>query len=68
MSARLAKSNLTLDAVVKVEVLLRDVWDIPVMEDVFKQRFKGSYPARKTISTEFAVGETPMGLRFKLMR
>jgi hypothetical protein len=26
------------------------------MEDVFKQRFKGSYPARKTVSAEFVVG------------
>lgn len=24
------------------------------MEKVFKERFKGKYPARKTISTEFA--------------
>ncbi|MNW39979.1 hypothetical protein D3C74_170810 [compost metagenome] len=39
---------------VKIDVLLRDVWDIPVMEEVFKRRFKGNYPARKTISTEFA--------------
>ncbi|MNP08093.1 hypothetical protein D3C76_1001490 [compost metagenome] len=46
--------NLSLDDVVKIDVLLRDVWDIPVMEEVFKRRFKGNYPARKTISTEFA--------------
>ncbi|WP_234340241.1 RidA family protein [Gorillibacterium timonense] len=53
MSERLEQVNLTLDSVVKVDVLLRDVWDIPVMEKVFQQRFKGNYPARKTISTEF---------------
>lgn len=54
MSERLEKVNLTLDSVVKVDVMLRDVWDIPVMEKVFNQRFNGNYPARKTISTDFA--------------
>jgi enamine deaminase RidA (YjgF/YER057c/UK114 family) len=46
--------GLQLSDVVKVDVLLRDVWNIPIMEKVFKHRFKGKYPARKTISTEFA--------------
>lgn len=54
MSERLAQVNLTLDHVVKMDVLLKDVWNIPVMEAVFKRKFKGNYPARKTISTEFA--------------
>lgn len=54
MESRLEKVKLTLDSVVKIDVLLRDVWDIPVMEEVFKKKFKGKYPARKTISTEFA--------------
>lgn len=66
MSARLEKINLTLDAVVKVDVLLRDVWDIPVMEEVFKRRFRGKYPARKTISTEFAHHGGPNGLKFQI--
>ena len=35
-------------------VLLKDVWNIPIMEKVFKERFGGVYPARKTIQTEFA--------------
>lgn len=54
MAERLCQAGLTLDSVVKVDVLLRDVWNIPVMEKVFKRRFSGRYPARKTISTEFA--------------
>lgn len=62
MSNRLAKIGLTLDAVVRVDVLLRDVWDIPVMEEVFRKRFKGNYLARKTISTEFAHKGGPNGL------
>lgn len=66
MSERLAKVNLSLDSVVKLDVLLRDVWDIPVMEKVFKERFKGNYPARKTISTEFAHAGGPDGLKVQM--
>ena len=53
MSARLESVGLTLEAVVKVDVLMKDPWNIPIMEKVFKERFKGKYPARKTIGTEF---------------
>jgi len=66
MSTRLEKVNLTLDAVVKVDVLLRDIWDIPVMEEIFKRRFKGNYPARKTISTEFAHRGGQDGLKVQI--
>lgn len=66
MSDRLAKVNLTLDSVVKIDVMFRDVWDIPVMEEVFKRRFKGNYPARKTISTEFAHIGGPNGLKVQI--
>jgi enamine deaminase RidA (YjgF/YER057c/UK114 family) len=66
MSARLEELNLTLNAVVKLDVLLRDVWDIPVMEEVFKRRFKGNYPARKVISTEFAHQGGPNGLKVQI--
>ena len=54
MEQRLAAINLTLDDVVQVNVLMRDVWNIPIMEEVFKERFVNGYPARKTIQTEFA--------------
>lgn len=54
LSDRLNLIGLTLDAIVKVDVLMKDPWKIPVMEKVFKERFRGNYPARKTISTEFA--------------
>ena len=66
MSNRLQMANLDLDSVVKVDVLLRDVWDILVMEEVFKRRFKGNYPARKTISTEFAHRGGPDGLKAQI--
>ena len=54
MEQRLKHVDLTLDDVVQINVLMRDVWDIPIMEQVLKERFDGNYPARKTISTEFA--------------
>lgn len=54
MEQRLKIVGLTLASVVKIDVLLRDVWNIPEMEKVFKERFVHGYPARKTISTEFA--------------
>lgn len=54
MQKRLGMIDLDLDNVVQVNVLMRDVWNIPIMEKVFKDRFKGKYPARKTLSTEFA--------------
>ena len=46
--------GLSLKSVVKVDVLLRDSWDIPIMEKVFRYRFSGNFPARKTIETNFA--------------
>ena len=54
MEARLEKVGLTLESVIKVDILMKDPWNIPTMEKVFKERFEGNYPARKTISTEFA--------------
>ncbi|MBN1991960.1 MAG: RidA family protein [Anaerolineae bacterium] len=66
MAERLKMVNLTLDAVVKVDILLRDVWNIPIMEKVFKRRFKRNYPARKTISTEFAHVGGPDGLHVQI--
>lgn len=66
MSSRLLQVGLTLADVVKLDILLRDVWDIPVMEEVFKCRFHGKYPARKTISTEFAHIGGPDGLKVQI--
>ena len=54
MEHRLKLVGLGLEHVVQVNVLFRDAWNIPIMEEVFKKRFKGQYPARKTIQTEFA--------------
>lgn len=66
MENRLSQWNLTLQHVVKMDVLLRDVWNIPVMEKVFKERFCGVYPVRKTIQTEFAHTGGPEGLHVQI--
>ncbi len=66
MSERLALVGLTLDSVVKVDVLMRDPWNIPAMEKVFKERFNGKYPARKTIATEFAHQGGENGLQIQI--
>lgn len=66
MERRLKMVDLTLKHVVQVNVLLRDVWDIPIMEAVFKKRFNGKYPARKTLSTEFAHRGGPNGLKVQI--
>jgi 2-iminobutanoate/2-iminopropanoate deaminase len=66
MEARLAEVHLTLQDVVKLDILLRDAWNIPLMEKVFKERFKGAYPARKTIETNFAHVGGPDGLQVQI--
>ena len=66
MEIRLARVNLSLQDVVKLDILMRDAWNIPVMEKVFKERFKGNYPARKTIETNFAHIGGPEGLQVQI--
>ena len=66
LNDRLKSIGLTLESVVKVDCLFRDIWDIPKMEKVFKERFNGKYPARKSIQTEFAHSGGEDGLLFQL--
>ena len=54
MEERLALVGLAFENVVQMNCLFRNIWDIPVMEKVIKERFNGKYPARKSIQTEFA--------------
>ena len=65
MERRLALFGLTLDSVVHMDCLFRDVWNIPVMEKVIKERFHGHYPARKSIQTNFAHVGGENGLLFQ---
>lgn len=65
MEKRLALVDLTLENIVQMDCLFRDIWNIPVMEKVIKERFNGKYPVRKSIQTEFAhIGGT-QGLLFQ---
>ncbi len=66
MERRLALVGLTLDNVVQMDCLFRDVWNIPVMEKVIKERFNGKYPVRKSIQTEFAHKGGNGGLQFQV--
>lgn len=66
METRLKEINLDLENVVKIDVLFRDAWNIPVMEKVFKERFSGRYPARKTMQTNFAHIGGPNGLEVQI--
>lgn len=66
MESRLAEVGLTLQDVVKVDVLMRDVWNIPLMEKVFHERFQGAFPARKTVQTNFAHVGGPDGLQVQI--
>jgi enamine deaminase RidA (YjgF/YER057c/UK114 family) len=66
LNKRLASIGLTLESVVKLDCLFRDIWNIPIMEKVFKERFNGKYPARKSIQTEFAHTGGEDGLLFQL--
>ena len=66
MCRRLKIVGLSLESVVKMDVLMKDPWNIPIMEKVFKQRFNGKYPARKTISTDFAVKGGVDGLQIQI--
>ena len=66
MEERLAMVGLTLGNVVQMDCLFRDVYNIPTMEKVIKERFKGNYPARKSIETNFAHVGGSDGLHFQV--
>lgn len=66
MERRLAMVGLTLENVVQMDCLFRDIWDIPVMEKVIRERFHGKYPVRKSIQTEFAASGGKHGLLFQV--
>ena len=65
MEERLKMAGLTLENVVQMNCLFKNIRDIPVMEKVVKERFNGKYPARKSIQTEFAHMGGQNGLQFQ---
>lgn len=66
MERKLSLVGLTLENVVQMDCLFRDVWNIPTMEKVIKERFNGKYPVRKSIQTEFAHTGGEKGLQFQV--
>ncbi len=66
MEQRLKLVGLDLSHVVKVDVMMKDPWNIPAMEKVFHERFGGHLPARKTIATEFAHKGGEQGLQVQI--
>ncbi len=66
MEERLSLFGLTLENVIQMDCLFRDVWNIPVMEKVIKERFHGKFPVRKSIQTEFAHTGGEKGLLFQV--
>jgi len=66
LTDRLKIIGLTLESVVQMDALFRDVWDIPIMEKVIKEKFNGKYPVRKSIQTEFSHIGGEKGLKFQL--
>ena len=66
MERRLKMVGLTLENVVQMDCLFRDVWNIPVMERVIRERFHGKYPVRKSIQTNFAHVGGENGLLFQV--
>lgn len=66
LELRLKSIGQSLESVLKIDCLFRDIWNIPVLEKVLKERFNGKYPARKSIQTEFAHIGGEQGLLFQL--
>lgn len=66
MEQRLALVGLMLEHVVQMDCLFRDIWNIPIMEKVIRERFHGKYPVRKSIQTEFAHVGGAQGLQFQV--
>jgi len=53
LSDRLKTIGLTLESVVQMDCLFKDIHDLSYMEKIIKQRFNGKYPARKAFETKF---------------
>ena len=62
LEGRLQKVGLTLDSVVKMDCLFKDIEDLNLLPAVLKDRFKGKYPTRKAYTSDF-IRE---GIRFQI--
>ncbi|PKM41254.1 MAG: RidA family protein [Firmicutes bacterium HGW-Firmicutes-9] len=62
LNERLGTVGLTLESVVKMDCLFKDISDLLYLGDIIKERFNGKYPARKAFETKF-IRE---GIRFQI--
>ena len=62
LESRLNKVGLTLESVVKMDCLFKDINDLNELPAVLKERFKGKYPTRKAYTSDF-IRE---GIRFQI--
>lgn len=53
LEERLKTVGLTLQSVVKMDCLFKNISDLNYLADVIKERFHGKYPARKAYETKF---------------
>ena len=53
LSDRLETIGLTLESVVQMDCLFRDIHDLSYLGKIIKERFHGKYPSRKAYETKF---------------
>lgn len=53
LSDRLEAIGLTLESVVQMDCLFKDIKDLSFLGGIIKERFRGKYPARKAYETNF---------------
>ena len=62
LEKRLETKGLTLESVVNTKCLFKNIMDLPVLKNVFKEKFAGKYPTRIAIQSDFVIE----GLLFQL--
>ena len=62
LERRLKMVGLTLESVVKMDCLFKDINDLNALPAVLKDRFAGKYPARKAFTSDFIRD----GIRFQI--
>lgn len=53
LNERLETVGLTLESVVKMDCLFKNIMDLSFLGEIIKERFSGKYPARKAFETKF---------------
>ena len=53
LEKRLKLAGLTLESVVKMYCMFRNIGDLDYLADILRERFQGRYPTRKAFTTDF---------------